>query len=81
MKEKIIEILKAKTMMLGDESGNGYLDSDEFNEVSTQIVKLFDIPYVSNRRELLAYHKWYLKNRSTVSNSEPKYMVEIYLRQ
>jgi len=40
-----------------------------------------NIPVVSQQSELLSYHEWYLQNRGRFSSSEPKYMVEGYLRQ
>ena len=42
-------------------------------------VKNLGLFSVSQRSELLlAYHKWYLEHRSTVTDSSPEAMVEMY---
>ena len=51
-----------------------------WNECEQEQVKNCSIPAVSNRRELLlAYHEFYLKWRSSVSNSDPEHAVVAFL--
>ena len=43
-------------------------------------LKLLPIHDISNQRELLfAYHEWYLKWRTTVSDSGVEYSVDVFL--
>jgi len=54
-------------------------DNEKNANMSKGLVKKLNLQNVSQRSELLlAYHKWYLEHRGTVTDGSPEAMVKMY---
>jgi hypothetical protein len=76
---KLQEDLKMFTQLALDLSRDCNTYKKKIKELEYKVEKL-TIKCASKQSEFLTYHKWYLKNRNNLSNSNPEHTVNEYLR-